>query len=333
MADGAHNPAAPQVRHAQEQGMYSNGTDPSGQLAASGTTYSYPHPLSAYTFEKKTANPGKRYKQFDYKSWMSQNMSEFIPLQRNSRGRGIVHIIINEKHLIPGIRKDICALETLYKDLKNYVVTGGHCDRNSDDKRDLDERGILHHINCLNKSYDPQFRVSGAEYDRIIVHIFAPGSADYICTPSGGYVRKTHLFNAIAQNLPNLQKQIPVVVTIHSSEPLPHRATLPAAPPDIVITDTSPNVLRFSTHQPKLDGYNADDGGSWFVQQMVKELQSSDDVQSAFENVNTKAQQKKLEITPIEFNCFKVLRLSYPIVPSVVLQRANAAEAAQPHWS
>ena len=240
-----------------------------------------------------------------------------------TNGRGLVVIITNDENYINGIQTDILTLEEFYKaSPRHYDVIGGYCDKNSAEKKNLDLAAIRSLVKRIDNLYHPPTMLQGAEYDRIILHIFAPGSADYICVPNGMYKRKIHIRNDIADNLRHLQGQIPVVVNIHSSEPLPPGTALPAAPHDTVSTDNSPNVLGFFTHESDIDGYDARDSGSWFVQTLLQQLNKTYDVQAALEKANGLAQRKGLATTPIVDDGFKRLRLSYSSSPVVTLSGA-----------
>ena len=205
--------------------------------------------------------------------------------------KGNVVLIVNKVAHIPGIQTDIEVLENFYTN-KSYRVTGGWNDPELIDKRNINTEDMVGLLKKFDHLYRPATQLARTEYDRVIVHIFAPGNDEYICVPNE-YERKTQIVDSLAAEMSHFARQTAVVIFIHSSEPLPCSFTTQHThPPDYteVPWSNSRNMLGFYTHQAPMPGYDANDRGSWIVQKFVQQMErSACDVREVAQRVNAEA--------------------------------------------
>ena len=227
------------------------------------------------------------------------------PPPRPLSPRALVLIIVNNQLLIPGVDVDIASLTKLYRD-HNYVVLGCPDDVDVAEKRDLDASMMQGLIQRVTHQLHDGTKINGTPFKYVIVHLFAPGDGEYVRVPSG-YERKMRVCNAFAREY--AKRKMPVVVHIHSSQPLPPGATVPPTPADAIQLEETALVLNFFTHQGDVPGYDAATCGSWIVQQLIRHLATSDDVRQAHVRTNTAADDYGQPTQPIEENSSVKLKL------------------------
>ena len=128
-----------------------------------------------------------------------------------------------------------------------------------------------------------------------------------MCMPDG-HMRQIDLINLLAHELPNLEKQIPVVAFIHISKP-PEEFTLPQ--PDVVGAHmhTSPNVLGVHTKDDSLPHDDPHANGSWVIRQLMQKLKHSKDLIKALQSTNNEAKNQKRSLMIITEHEFKQLQM------------------------
>ena len=210
-------------------------------------------------------------------------------LQR-PRGHALCVIVVNSEQELDGVQHDIKRLEAYYES-RHVVVIGGFHDDTRESKRDWTMDNFGDFIQRINHQYDESYRIEGAEYDKIVIHFFAPGNLAFMLLGDNTKERKINILDWCANALSNLQNQIPLALFLHSY-PCKH-AILNADIPEYRVIHGAlhdcPNILGVHTAYSHIHGYNPQQHGSWVVQQFVHEMTSRHSLHDAILNVNIAA--------------------------------------------
>ena len=231
-----------------------------------------------------------------YKRTVGKTRHKYEPLQSNSRGSGLVVILANNENSIAGIDDDINKIEEFYTSNvhceAHYKIIGGKNDPEKLGKRDLTLQEVVDEIiHPINQHYSADDRIAGAEYDRVIFHLFSHGNFEYVYMKNTCELHQT-LVNRLANEIPNLQKEIPAIVFIHTCDP-PRGTVLPVTQPAAVgaAPHSAPNVLSVHTRQGHVTGHGPQARGSLVLQSLLTNMRQPNDLVTAVKLTNQQLQE------------------------------------------
>ena len=240
---------------------------------------------------------------------VGRHPSRFCTLRPDSSGRGLVVIMVNHSELIPGLEIDIQTLVETYTHKLNatYVLIGDPNDPNVAARQNVTNEAIADIFRRVNEMYNRGTRLDGTEFDRIMFHLFAPGNDQFVCLRDG-IERQVNLVSLLANEMSNLEGQIPVVLFTHISAP-PADLPLPPTGSDSVPLHSSRNLLGVFTKQGQVNDYDPHRSGSWMVQNLMRSMAETGELLQAVALTNSHAMRQNHPELLSADNRFKQLYL------------------------
>ena len=228
-------------------------------------------PQNGFTFQRQRSDSRRK----PYSETIGRFRTKFSPIKMTPYGNGICYILTTSDDPIYGIDIDVRKLTDMYTNGFRFNVCGGDNDSEQGHYRCVGIDQLKEILQILNNQYNGRY-IRGAEYDRIFFHIFSTGTRDVIKMADDSYKKKTEILKIFDENLPFLDKQVPVVLFIHSkcNDSLSLRQDGNPSTQSEIKTN-SPNLTAHFSVSHRETG--AARNGSWIIRELVDEMKQSHD--------------------------------------------------------